>query len=107
MSMKRTNTTALPRWRGVVLELVYDAFQKREPRYDYIMLWGMLRSLGQDLGLNEVIFVLRQLRDRGYLRFSENKNKWTNDTEITEIEIVPQGCDVVEKLKTDSAVTIL
>jgi hypothetical protein len=105
--MKQMNSKALPRWRGVVLELVYGAFQKREPRYDYIMLWGMMRELGHDLGLNDVIFVLRQLRDRGYLRMKENRNKWTNDTEITEIEIVPQGCDVVEKLKSDDAVTIL
>jgi hypothetical protein len=87
--MTNPNPTVLTRWRGIVLELVYDAFRKKEPRYDYVMLWGMMRKLGQDLGLNDVIFVLRQLQDRGYVDFTEEKNKFTNETRITDVVIVP------------------
>jgi hypothetical protein len=105
--MTNPNPTVLTRWRGIVLELVYDAFRKKEPRYDYVMLWGMMRKLGQDLGLNDVIFVLRQLQDRGYVDFTEEKNKFTNETRITDVVIEPKGCDLVEQLSKDPAVTIL
>jgi uncharacterized protein YciU (UPF0263 family) len=96
------------RWRGLALELIYSTFRKRLPAYDHVMLADVMRSVGgQDLGENDVIFVLRQLHDRGYLTYRETKNRWTNEVTIADIQITPKGCNIVEGVERDPAVRIL
>lgn len=98
----------IKRWRGLILEVVYNGHRHQRSRMDSVGLWGMLQDLGQNPSLNDVITMLQQLRDRRYLHFDEERNKYTNEISITKIQITPAGCDLVEGLvKDDPAVRIL
>lgn len=105
--MTADNNMAVRRWRGQALELIYASFRNRGPAIDHIMLFGMMQQLGQDLGVNDVIFVLRQLHDRGYVEYVETKNRYTNEVSISQLKITPSGCDLVERSAEDPAVLVL
>ncbi len=85
------------RWRGVVLEIVYDGHQKQESRLDDLVLWGMMRDLGHDVGQAEVLTLLQFLGSAKYLTFKQKRDDVTNVVRITEIEMTPRGCALVEK----------
>lgn len=91
----------------MALELVYGAFRNRTAALDHIMLWAMMQQLGQDLGVNDVIFIVRTLGDRNYVTYKEDKNRITNEVSISKLMITPSGCDIVEKNCEDPAVMIL
>ena len=95
------------RWRGVILQLVHKNHEMQEGRYRDGDLWVTMRDLSYDVGLNDVLTLLQDLKSRGYLAFKESKNDFTNRVEITNIEITSGGINLVEKLHTDVAVKIL
>jgi hypothetical protein len=97
----------LRRARGMALELIYEAFQKRRKAHDLLSLWSAMLDLGQDLGTDDVIFVLRQLRDRKLMSFDEDRVRRTNEVRISNIHITPEGCNLVEKETVDPAILIL
>ena len=101
-------TASLKRWRGVILELVYDGHRKQQSRLDYLSLWGLMRDLGHDVGLNDVITLCQQLRDRGHMTYREERNRFTNQVELYELQISPKGCDLIEKnVPADPAILLL
>src|SRR5262245_49168745 len=104
---KFIDTAKLRRWRGVILEMVWQNHHDQGTRYDYSSLWAMMREFGHDIGLNTVLTLLQDLKDSGHLTFREKKNDWTNDVEISEIEITRAGRNVVEKITKDDAIQIL
>jgi hypothetical protein len=104
---KAVLTARYKRWRGVMVELVYQNFHNQGSRYDDIGLWGVMRDMGHDLGVNQARALLIELKESGYLRFKAVKNDYTNETEISEIEITPDGCKVAERLKPDDSILIL
>ena len=100
-------TALMKRWRGVVLELVYDGWRQQESRLDDLTLWGLMRDLSHDVSRNDVITVLQQLETRQYLRFRQKNNEYSGQTHISEIELTSGGSDVVEKITSDSAILLL
>lgn len=104
---KAVMTARLKRWRGVMLELVYQNFHDQGSRYEDLGLFGVMADLGHNPGFNKGRALLMELKEAGYLRFKSVKNDYTEETEISEIEITPDGCKVVEKLKNDDSVLIL
>lgn len=101
-------TALMKRWRGVVLELVYQGHCTQQSRLDDLALWGLMRDLSHDVSRNDVITVLQQLETRGYLKFKQNKDATTGHTDVREIQITAQGTDLVEKISSpDAAVTLL
>lgn len=106
--MSNHTTAVVKRWRGVILELVYNGHRNQESRLDYLMLWGLMQDLGHNLGQNDVLAQLQDLQERGYLSFQCRKDKSTNAMRIWEIMITPAGRDLVERTrKEDPAVHIL
>ncbi|ABF42405.1 hypothetical protein Acid345_3404 [Candidatus Koribacter versatilis Ellin345] len=106
--MSVTDIALMRRWRGAILEYVYNGHRHQQSRMDGVALWGMMQDFGHMASLNDVITMLQQLRDREYLTFEETRNKYTNEISITKIQITPEGCDLVEGLvKEDPAVRIL
>jgi hypothetical protein len=95
------------RWRGVILELIYDGHIKQESRLDDLTLWGLMRDLSHDIGQNEVRTLLQQLCEMKYCRFRLGKNDATNEVRISEIEITRGGILLVEKEGTDPLVRVL
>ena len=98
----------LRRQRGLALELIYTEFKKKGVHYDHISLCENMQALGQTVYYNDVIFILRQLKDRGYLAFNEMVvNRSTGELLISEIRITSAGQDIVEHVASDPAVLIL
>jgi hypothetical protein len=105
--MTVNNNVALRRWRGLALELIYESFRNHGRAIDHVMLWGMMQQLGQDLGGFDVIFVLRQMKDRRYIEYVESRNRLTNEVSLSQLKITPAGCDLVEKSAEDPAILLL
>src|SRR5260221_13749105 len=100
-----TQVTAFrKRWRGVILELVYDGHTKQESRLDDLTLWGLMRDLSHDVGQNDVRTLLQQLCEMKCLRFKLEKNDASNEVRISEIEITRGGILLVEKEEKDPLV---
>jgi hypothetical protein len=92
------------RLRGVVIEVVYGRHTAQLSRADHIMLWHAMRDLGCDVGENDVVTTLQDLDDRGYVRFEQRKNRWTNRAEISLIQLTPRGRDLAEQTISDPAI---
>jgi hypothetical protein len=95
------------RLRGEILELVDEGHQEQRSRFTDVILWGVLQRLKYDVSQNDVITVLQDLRDRGYLAFEQDKDRRTNTIRISFIQITPAGRDLLEGTKIDAAVNIL
>ncbi|HWQ96724.1 MAG TPA: hypothetical protein VN577_20050 [Terriglobales bacterium] len=82
--------------RGSILKLVYSNFRDQAPHMDGVVLFGVMERLRMPGPLNDWTTALQQLRDRGYLTFEQERNKWTGRVRIHRISITPKGCDLVE-----------
>ena len=87
---------AIKRWRGIVVELLYARHQAQQSRRDHVALFAMLQDLGCDVGENDVLTLLQDLADRGYVGFHEKRNRLTNRLEISLIQLTAKGRDVYE-----------
>ena len=96
----------LKRYRGLALQFVYGNHHRQLPPMDDLQVWGMFMGLGQTVGQNDVLTLLQDLRDRGYLTFIEKPNRLTGRVEISRIQITPSGRDLVEYTHEDRAVLI-
>jgi hypothetical protein len=105
--MSAQATALKKRWRGVILELVYNGHDKQESRLDDLTLWGLMRDLSHDVGQNDVRTLLQQLCEMKYLRFKLNRNDATNEVRISQIEITRGGMLLVEKEAKDPLVRVL
>lgn len=92
------------RLRGAILELIVARHAAQLSHMDSIALWHLMLSLSFDLGENELLTLLQDLKDRQYLSFIEKKNRLTNRTEISRIAITPGGRDLVERTTENPAV---
>jgi hypothetical protein len=79
----------------------------RSSRMDDLTLFGMMQDFNHGIGLNQVRGLLHELRGAGYLKFDAARNTYSGETEISKIEITPDGCKVVEKIKKDESILIL
>jgi hypothetical protein len=95
------------RWRGVMLELIYDGHIKQESRLDDLTVWGLMRDLSHDIGQNEVRTLLQQLGEMKCVRFKLSRNDATNEVKISELEITRGGILLVEKEDVDPLVRVL
>jgi hypothetical protein len=93
------------RTRGVIIELLNGRHAAQQSRADHVALWHMLTDLGCDVGEADVLTHLQDLSDRGYVTFRQTKNRWTNRTEISLIQITPKGRDLLEGTIADPAVS--
>lgn len=104
--MSEMQTNQVKRYRGVVLQFVYTNHREQLARMDDVALWGLMLDMGYGVGQNNVLTLLQDLSDRGYLSFNEKLNRVTGRTEISKIQITPGGRDLVERTREDAAVLI-
>ena len=98
------DTTEIKRLRGGIVELLYTRHQAQQSRADHVTLWRMLRDLGFDVGEFDVITQLQDLNDRGYVKYAEQKDRFTNRVRISLIQLTSRGRDLREETISDPAV---
>lgn len=96
----------MKRYRAVILNLLEANHRGQKSRMDHIMLAMSMQSLGCGVGEYDVLTLLQDLCDRGYVRYDEKRNRLTNDTEISKIEITASGRDVLEETRKDGAIGV-
>lgn len=95
------------RLRGVILKLIRINQKNRVPRMDDIDLWGNLRDLQHDVGINEVRTALNDLKDSSYIDYKELRDDDTNAVSYHKIRIEPAGVKLVEGISTDPSVEVV
>ena len=107
MTPSSLTVEAWKRLRGAILELVDEGHREQRSRMNDLVLWGVLQKLLYDVSQNDVITLLQDLGDRGYLAFTQTKNPRTSEVRISQIQITPKGRDVLEGTEPDPAVHVL
>ena len=73
---------------------------------DDVELWGAMLDLRIEVGQNAVLALLQDLKDRGYLRYVETRDRLNGRMRCSKIELCGPGCDLVERTEVDPAVLI-
>lgn len=95
------------RLRGAILEVLNDNHRAQKPRLDLSVIWAVLQKLGHtDLFKNDLVTVLQDLEDRGYVTFTLVREPWSGDIRVSKIEITPSGRDVLEGTIDDRSVQL-
>ena len=97
------------RWRGVIVELIRRNHLQQESRLEYVYLCDMLRTIvGNDVGLNDVLTMLQDLKTSGYVDYKVERDEWNRQRlAIKEIELTSRGVQLAEGHIKDPAVKIL
>jgi predicted transcriptional regulator len=91
------------RTRAVIIELLNIRHSEQRSRPDHVLMWHMLLDLGADASENEVLTLLQDLFDRGYVAYREEKDRRTSRVSISQIQLTPKGRDLIEGTITDPA----
>ena len=105
MSMQKT--ALVKRWRGVIVELVYDGHRKQESRLDDLTLWGLMRDLLHDVSQSDVLTMLQDLKKMGFVDFRQERNNFSGEVRIREIELTGQGLLLAEREGSHPLVRVL
>jgi hypothetical protein len=103
--MEPTQADNIRQLRAAILKLVYENQQEQRSRLRVIQLAGALSRLFYEFeDLNELKAVLQDLKERGYVQFTEEREKFSRKVEFGPISITPDGRDLVELTNKDAAV---
>lgn len=91
------------RTRAVIVELLQNRHSEQKSRPDHVLMWHMLNDLGCDVGENDVLTLLQDLQDRGYVNYREDKDRRTRRVDISQIQLTPKGRDLIEGTISDKA----
>jgi predicted transcriptional regulator len=91
------------RTRAVIVELLNIRHSEQKSRPDHVLMWHMLRDLGCDVSENEVLTILQDLCDRGYVNYRADRDRATGRIAISQIQLTPKGRDLIEGTIADPA----
>ncbi len=74
---------------------------------DANMLYRLLDDSGESLTIGDVHELLRDLKERGYLRYEQKRTPQRDLPVIQWIRLNPAGRDILEGTKTDPAVDVI
>ncbi len=94
----------IKRFRGAMLMLLCEGHNAQRSRMDDVAMAHALQSLAWDIGLNDVLTVLQYMRGRGWVGYREWRNRVTNRLELSQIELLPDGRDLVEGISRSELV---
>ncbi len=98
MTMRNELTPKFARkLRGQILILLRGRHNMQGHRLDDIELARALQSLTFEVGINEVVTIVQDLEDRGYVRFRSRHNSLTGRVYLDKIELTAAGRDQVEE----------
>lgn len=92
--------------RGTILRLVYQKHERQETRFMVRTLMSALDDLAFRVYEDLVTELVQDLGDRGYLKFTEIKDRKKGTVSISEIQLTPTGRNIVEGIQADAAVDV-
>ena len=84
--------------RSAVLTIVLHVNQQNISALDLdlLTLCGVLAKFYFDFTLDEIVAILQNFKQRGYVDFEEIKNRHTGETSINSITLLPGGRDFIK-----------
>jgi hypothetical protein len=92
------------RFRGEVLRMLAVRHGQQQSRMDDVALCHALRSLAWEVDINDVVTILQEMKQREWVTFRFIKSIYNRRTEISQIEIMPAGQDLMDQTTTNPAV---
>jgi hypothetical protein len=93
-------------FRGEVLRMLSTVHGQQMSRMDDVALCHALRSLAWDIDINDVVTILQEMKGRNWVTFRQIKGIYNKRAELSQIEILPDGQDLVDQTTTNPAVEI-
>jgi hypothetical protein len=91
-------------FRGEVLRMLSVRHGLQQSRMDDVALCHALRSLAWEVDINDVVTILQEMQGREWVNFRSIKSIYNRRTEVSQIEILPAGQDLVDQTTTHPAV---
>ena len=95
------------RFRGDVLNVLAGRHLSQNARMDDVQICLALQSLAWGCEMRDVVTILQDMQGRGWVKFKDRRNKITQRVELYEIEICPDGQDLVDDTTRNPAVSFL
>ena len=92
------------RLRGAILEILNTRHQSQQSRVDHVALWHIMLDLRFDLGENDLLTLLQDLRDRTLLTYEQTRDRRTNRVSLFKLQLTPAGRDLCEGTETNPAI---
>lgn len=92
------------RFRGEVLRMLAVRHGQQQSRMDDVALCHALRSLAWEVDINDVVTILQEMKVRQWVEYRQIKSIYARRMELSQIEIMPGGQDLVDQTTTNPAV---
>jgi hypothetical protein len=92
------------RFRGEVLRMLAVRHGLQQERMDDVALTHALRSLAWEVDINDIATILQEMKGRAWVDFAQIRSIYNRRLEISKIEILPAGQDLVDQTTTNPAV---
>src|SRR5437016_1051439 len=89
--------------RAAILQIIYGNQVSQRSRLRFTPLHGAVSRLFFDVSENELITVLQDLKERGYISYERDEDEYrrSHKTVIGALQIQPRGRDLVERTLID------
>lgn len=85
------------RLRGCILKLLRARHNMQSSRMDDVALTHALQALAFTVIIQDVVTLLQDLHDRGYVRYEQKRDFLTRRVRLEKIELTAAGRDLVEE----------
>lgn len=92
------------KFRGDILRLLAIAHDKQRSRMSDTEICVNLKALAIDCELPDVVTILQEMKDRDWVTFRQIKNIFPRRVQLLEVQILPDGRDLVEQTTENPAV---
>jgi len=104
--MRDWHADRIRRFRGQVLTMLCGIHNSQQSRLNDVNLTRMLQGMAIECGIKDVVTVLQDMHERDWVTYRSYFNEITNRTELSKIEIRPDGRDICEQTTTSPAVLL-
>jgi hypothetical protein len=92
--------------RGEILKLLCGNHNMQKSRMDDVLITRLLQGMAFDVEIADIVTVLQYMAQRDWVKFRQVRNPLTQRTELSQIEVLPDGRDIVEQTTMNSAVLL-
>jgi hypothetical protein len=91
------------KFRKEILRILSVRHGQQRSRMDDVLLTKTLRDLAWEVDLNDVITILQEMKQRGWVNFRQIRSIYARGVQLLELEILPLGQDVFDGIIPDPA----
>lgn len=92
------------KFRKEILRILSVRHGQQRSRMDDVLLTKTLRDLAWEVDLNDVITILQEMKQRGWVNFRQIRSLYARGVQLLELEILPLGQDIFDGIIQDPAV---